>query len=281
VLAGKHLLVTGGTLGIGYACALKALEEGADVTLCARTPSAVTAALEALERRFGAGRVQGMRADVGSQTDVESLFERTARHKPLDGVIHAAAVLPPIGSILDVEPDEWFDTVRINLFGAFLVTRTACRTMRPRGGRIVLFSGGGASGPFPNYTAYACSKVAVVRLVETVAQEMQPYGIEINALAPGFVVTRMHAQTIGAGSASGEAYLDRTKQEVERGGVPPGIPASCAAFLVSDRARGISGRFISAVHDRWEDLPEHASAIEGTDIFTLRRIVPADRGVTI
>jgi NAD(P)-dependent dehydrogenase (short-subunit alcohol dehydrogenase family) len=148
------------------------------------------------------------------------------------------------------------------------------------GGRIVVFSGGGASGPFPNYTAYACSKVAVVRLIETAALEMAPYGIEINCLAPGFVLTRMHKQTIEAGAMTvGADYFERTQSEIQRGGTPIEVAARAALFLASDRSSGITGKLVSARHDGWREWPDHISELQTNDIFTLRRILPKDRGM--
>jgi 3-oxoacyl-[acyl-carrier protein] reductase len=121
----------------------------------------------------------------------------------------------------------------------------------------------------------------VVRFVETVAHELRAEGIEINALAPGFVATRMHQETLAAGAeAAGSDYLERTKGELESGGVPPEVPAAAAVFLISDAARGITGKFVSAVYDGWQTWPEHLAEIEGSDLFTLRRIVPKERGLS-
>jgi 3-oxoacyl-[acyl-carrier protein] reductase len=214
--------------------------------------------------------------------DVDGAFERAERRfGPVNGLIHAAAVLEPIGTILDVDPAAWLRTIQIDLYGSFLVTRAACASMkRSGGGRIVLFSGGGAATPFPRYTAYACSKVAVVRLVESVALEMAPFGIEINAVAPGFVATRMHEATLAAGSAAGDDYLERTKIDLATGGVSPDVGAEAACYFVSEAARGISGRFVAAPWDGWATWRERAEAIAGSDLFTLRRIVPRDRGET-
>src|SRR5437867_1761397 len=130
------------------------------------------------------------------------------------------------------------EAIRINLFGTFLVARQACRLMKTRGGgRLVLFSGGGAATPFPHYTAYACGKAAVVRLTETLAQEMQPFNIQVNCVAPGFVVTRLHQETLVAGDRAGAAFLEQTKRQIESGGVPATVGAGAAAFLLSDAAR--------------------------------------------
>ena len=268
-LTGKSIVVTGGSMGIGEAAARTCLEAGASVTICARGAGA----LEQASRRLATDGYKNLETavtDVSSATAVRSAFDRAyARFARVDGVIHAAAVLEPIGSIYDVDPQAWLRTVEIDLFGTFLVTREACLRMRERGGRIVLFSGGGASAGYPYFTAYACSKVAVVRFAESIAEEVRADGIEINALAPGAVATRMLEQRQSAGDLD---TGDRTTVPVERG-------AKAAAFLVSDAARGITGKFVAAVYDDYASWPGRLREIDSSDAFTLRRIVPKDRGM--
>lgn len=278
-LTRKAIVVTGGTHGIGAAVVEIALQSGALVTLCARTRTDVHAAIDAFASKGDGDRVHGVVADVSRPEDVGSLFaEATSRFGPIDGVVHAAAVIGPIGRAGDLDPTAWWDAVRVDLFGSYLVIAEACRRMDGRGGRIVAFSGGGATMPFANYSAYAASKAAVVRLVESIALEYREAGIALNAVAPGFVATRMHDATLAAGAAAGAEYLERTRREIGAGGSPPELGARCACFLLSDEARGINGRIISAVWDDWETLPSRIDEIADTDAFTLRRIVPRDRG---
>lgn len=281
-LDGKHIVVTGGSTGIGFEVSREALKVGANVCFCARNPVGIEGALSKLScEGFGPERVRGFSADVSSHEQVQQLFVEAERSfGPLNGLAHAAAVMGPIGPVIEIEPEEWLDALRIDLFGTFLVAREAARRMAEgQNGRMVLFSGGGASGPFENYTAYACSKVAVVRFTETLAQELSFRSIEVNCIAPGFVATRIHDATIQAGANAGRAYLQRTKDELAKGGTPPSVAAKAATFLLSDSARGISGKFVSAVHDGWLEWPEHLAELQESEIFTLRRILPRDRGM--
>ncbi|HEX7120556.1 MAG TPA: SDR family oxidoreductase [Longimicrobiales bacterium] len=280
-LAGKAVLVTGGSMGIGLACAEEALAAGACVTIAARGGDALDAAAARLAERHGAERVHAVVADVGREADVAALVaaavERMGR---IDGLVHAAAVIGPIGPALDVDPTAWLDAVRVDLWGAFLAARAVGRVMRERGGgRMVLLSGGGATSPFPNYSAYACSKAGVVRLVETLAIELADHDIEVNALAPGFVATRIHEATLDAGVRAGADYLERTRRELASGGVPAALAGRAAVFLLSDRAAGITGRLVAAPWDEWWSWPERREALAASDLFTLRRIAPGDRGV--
>lgn len=267
-------------MGIGFAVAEHIARAGARVVICARGRERLAEAATAL-RGMGDVPVLAVRADVAQSADVERLFAAAAEFGTVSGVVHCAAVLGPIGSLVDVDPEAWLETVRINLFGAALVTRAACRQMiaAANGGSIVLLSGGGAGGPFPNFTAYACSKAAVVRFTETVALEMEPHRIRVNCVGPGLVATRMQDQTLAAGAAAGRAYLEKTKAELAQGGVSPAVAARAVRFLLSARAADITGRFVAAPYDGYEGWPDHGAEIRDSDLFTLRRIVPRDRGM--
>ena len=196
MLKDKSVVVTGGSRGIGFACAAEALRAGASVTLCARGGGELRAAHDLLAGEFGADRVASVVTDVAREADVERLCETAvAAFGGLDAVMHAAAVCRRSARCSRSMPMRGAPTWRS--------TSSAPSRSSPRGathartGRTYrrLFRRRGF-GPVSQYTAYACSKVAVVRFVETVAQELRAEGIEINALAPGFVATRMHQETL-------------------------------------------------------------------------------------
>lgn len=310
-LVGRGVVITGGSTGIGYACAAEVLAAGGRVVIAARGAETLQASAARLAGEYGAGRVRGVVADVSREGEVAALFEEAAEWLgEVSGVVHAAGVLGPIGPLAELEPAAWLETIQVNLYGSYLVSAAAVRALigqRPVAagagevsgevagetsdevageaavpvsrGSIVLLSGGGAATPFPRYSAYACSKAAVVRLAETLAVEVAPLGIRVNALAPGFVATRIHEATLAAGGErAGEDYLRRTREQLAEGGVPPELAGRAAAFLLSDESAGITGRLVSAPWDRWWEWPGHLEEIGGGDLFTLRRIVPRDRG---
>lgn len=279
-LRGKNLLITGGSMGIGRATVELCLRAGARVVLCARGQEAIDGTVEALQEK-GYQQVRGIAADVtdavrmdAAMTFVEESFGT------LHGVAHAAGVYGPIGQVVDVDPALWMKAVENNLFGTFVTVRQACLRFRSSGGgRIVLFSGGGASTAFPNYTSYACSKVAMVRFAETVAVEMSADGIEINCVSPGFVATRMHEQTLASGpDRAGREFWNSTREWLSAGGLSAGVGGSAAAYLLSDAARGISGKLVAAQHDDWSDWHRHLAELQGSELFTLRRVLPRERG---
>jgi len=280
MLTGRTIVVTGGSMGIGFACAKECVQEGAAVVICARGEAELASATEHLEDMPGA-RILSVRADVSNQEDVCRVLDSALEFGGLDGVINAAGIYGPIGPVTKVDPEQWFDAIRINLFGTFLVARESARIMQERRthGSIVLMSGGGAATPFPNYTSYACGKVGVVRLAETMAQEVMEFGIRINTVAPGFVITRFHYQTLAAGEELAGAFVETTRQKITEGGVHPSVAARTCAFLLSDKSAGITGRFVAAPYDGWDKWPEHLDSIVNSDLFTLRRIVPNDRGM--
>jgi NAD(P)-dependent dehydrogenase (short-subunit alcohol dehydrogenase family) len=278
-LQNKNIVVTGGSMGLGLESARSCLKYGANVAICARGRDDLDRAESELRAEFPTSRVLRFVADVSHEAQVNELFASVvSAFGRIDGVIHAAGVYGPIGPITDLEPDAWWDAVRINLFGTFLVARAAAREMnKTGGGRIVLYSGGGAAAPFPNYTAYASSKVGVVRLTETIAQELAPT-IEVNCIAPGFVVTRLHQETLAAADRAGGDFLEKTRAQLQTGGVPATVGAEAAAFFVSSAAQGITGKFVAAPYDAYSEWPTHLEALRTQDIFTLRRILPRERG---
>jgi NAD(P)-dependent dehydrogenase (short-subunit alcohol dehydrogenase family) len=147
-------------------------------------------------------------------------------------------------------------------------------------GKIVQISGGGATNPMPRLTAYATSKAAVVRFAESLALEVQDHGIDVNAIAPGALDTRLLDEVIAAGpGAVGQDFYDRMVKTKAQGGTPLAVGAALAVFLASRASDGITGRLISAVWDPWATLPERLDDLRKTDVYTLRRIVPKDRGL--
>ena len=273
-------LVTGGSHGIGKAVVRRLLKDGAKVAFCGRQPDDLKST--ASELAPSGAHVLPFVADVSDERQVEKLVGATLeRFGRIDILVNNAGIYGPIGPSWENDPERWREAVTVNLFGVFLMCRHVVPVMIKAGrGKIINMSGGGAATPFPRFTAYAVSKAAVVRFTETLAREVVAQGIQVNAIAPGFVVTRLHQQTLAAGERAGIDFLRRTQEEMAGGGVDSGIPADLVAFLASEASDHITGKFISAVWDQWREFPDHLDEIEKTDVYTLRRIVPGDRGMT-
>lgn len=281
-LRGRGILITGGNQGLGKAIAEECVREGADVVLCARDAGLLQAAADELSRIAGGSKVLIHRADVAEPDQAQGLVEYAAANLPnFTGLVNNAGVYGPMGLVEDVDWPEWVDGIRINLYGTVLPCRYALPFFRKAGyGKIVNLSGGGATAPLPRISSYATSKAAVVRFTETLAMETIEAHIDVNAIAPGALNTRLLDEVLEAGPERvGQAFHERALKQKQQGGAPLGKGASLASFLLSAESDGITGRLISAVWDGWADLPRRWSEIGPTDVYTLRRIVPKDRGM--
>ncbi len=190
-----------------------------------------------------------------------------------------AGVYGPIGPIETVDWEEWTQAININLFGTVLMCREVIPILRARGyGKIINLSGGGATAPLPRFSAYAASKAAVVRLTETFAEELRDARVDVNAIAPGALNTRLLDQVIEAGpERAGAQFHARALKQQQEGGTALDQGADLAVFLASTASDGISGRLLSAVWDDWAALPAQRDTLAKSDVYTLRRIVPEDR----
>ena len=282
-LAGRNALITGASHGLGRAIAEAYLRAGANLCVCGRDAAALARVAAELSALAAPGqRVEAVTADVSRENDVQRLMAvAVEKFSRLHVLVNNAGVQGPLGRLEDVEWSEFVRTIEINLFGSAL----CCRALLPhfkahRYGKILQLSGGGATSPLPNLSAYAASKAAVVRLMETLAEEVRPFGIDVNAIAPGAMNTRMLDQVLAGGpSGVGQTYYDRMMKVKASGGAPLERGASLAVFLGSAESDGITGRLLAAVWDPWESLADHRADLEGTDVYTLRRILPKDRGL--
>jgi 3-oxoacyl-[acyl-carrier protein] reductase len=147
--------------------------------------------------------------------------------------------------------------------------------MRRRGGgKIVNISGGGATSPRPDFSAYGASKCALVRLTETLAEELREEKIDVNAVAPGAMNTRMLDELLIAGpDAAPREFADAIKRKRE-GGAPPEKAAALVALLCSSLCNRITGKLISAMWDEWEKLPQRRAELAAGELYTLRRVTP-------
>lgn len=281
-LQGVRAIITGASQGFGLAVAGHFVSEGARVFLCARNEARLRdAAALVAERARSGGAVHWTRADVTDAADVDRVTrEALAAFGGLDALVCNAGVYGPKGAIEDVDWNEWVHALNVNLLGTILCCRSVLPHFRTRRyGKIILLSGGGATKPMPFLSAYAASKAAVVRFGETLAGEVREAGIDVNAVAPGALNTRLLDEVLEAGpSAVGEAFYAQSLKQKETGGTPLETGARLCAFLASPESNGITGRLLSAVWDPWPDLPGRRDELAASDIYTLRRIVPEERG---
>lgn len=281
-LKGLNALITGGSRGLGKAIAEKFLCEGANVVVCAREEAVLDKAKTELEKVARAGqKVRGKSCDVSSEQQVSDLISYAISELgSINILVNNAGIYGPMGPTEAVSLDEWIRAIEVNLYGVLLPCRAAIPHFKTIGkGKIIIISGGGATNPLPNISAYAASKAAVVRLSETLAEELRPFSIDINAVAPGALNTRLVDEVLKAGPEKvGQAFYAKNQKWANEGGTPLSLGASLCAYLASKASDGITGKLISAQWDPWSRLDQYRNELAKSDIYCLRRITPEDRG---
>ncbi len=272
-LEGQVAVITGAGRGIGRAIALAYAREGARLALASRSESELEHAVVAVSE-IGAEAI-AVPTDVTSQADTERLSQATVeRFGRIDVLVNNAGISGPIGPLQDNDIAEWVDTINVNLTGTFLVCRAVIPVMLEQGGgRIINLSGAGAANAWSNMSAYCSSKVAVVRLTEVLAQELEGQGISVNALGPGSVHTSMWEKMTEQAAEAGADFIHGLGQRVlSGGGAPIDDCAELAVWLASGESGALSGRLISAAADDFRGLSPRIAEIMAGDAGTLRRV---------
>jgi NAD(P)-dependent dehydrogenase (short-subunit alcohol dehydrogenase family) len=273
-LQGKNIVITGGSQGIGFAVAKKCINEGAQVVIAARNQTDLLRSVAELKGSPGA-TVLSYTLDISDVNKVKAFASWCVNEVgDISGLVNCAGVYGPIGRTTAVDLQEFKEAININFLGAvYMCSLFAPILKSPSHKKIVNYSGGGAASPFPNYSAYATSKIALVRYTENIALELAAENIDINCIAPGFVITRLHQKTLAAGSeAAGASFYEGTKKQMETGGISSEKAANLTAFLLSDESDGITGKFISAPWDPWDSLQFQGRLRSDNDFCTIRRI---------
>jgi NAD(P)-dependent dehydrogenase (short-subunit alcohol dehydrogenase family) len=282
----RAAIITGGNRGLGLAIGEAFVAAGADVFLCARDAAPLEEARAALQRVAAPGqRVLARSADVSKPDLARAVVEEAiAAFSQVSVLVNNAGVYGPKGAVESLasedERDQWVRAIEINLMGSVWMASALVPHLRAQQyGKIIQLSGGGATAPLPRLSAYAASKAAAVRFAETLAEELRDDHVDVNSIAPGALNTRLLDEILAAGPEQvGEAFFAKAQQQKSAGGAPLERAAALAVFLASAASDGISGKLISALWDPWEDFPRLRDDLRKSDVYTLRRIVPAERG---
>ena len=267
-LKGKCVLITGAGRGIGKRLALGFSAAGARVALLARSKAELD--LANLEIEHNGGTSLRLRADVRDYEQLAAAVERMrSSYGKVDVLICCAAIMGPIGSFLESPQNQWMDTIQTNLIGVSNSIRAVLPQMvARRSGKIIAMGGRGSADPRPNFSAYAASKAATARLIETLAEELSEYNVQANMMSPGGAYTHMTDEILQAGDRAGSKEIERATQIRITGGMPAQKQTDLALFLASDESNHISGKLIH-VNDDWRRL-EHASV--SPELYTVRRV---------
>ena len=278
---GRTVLVTGASRGLGECLAKRFWEDGYSLALVARDGKALASVENSLEKRKQQ-TCNLFPCDLGSQLDVAKLIvDVKARLPRLDVLIHNAAMHGPIGPLVENDLALWNAAMQVNFLAPVALSQGLIPLMGQQGGgSIIGLSGGGATGPRANFSAYASSKVALVRFCETLAQETRSLAIRVNCIAPGAMKTALLGEVLTQGQGvAGEREFVIANQVFQEGGASMDQVAKLALFLAGEESIGITGKMISAVWDRWEQWPEHLAELSQSDAYTLRRIAGCERGL--
>lgn len=280
-LKNKTAIITGANQGFGLEVAKFFAKEGANILITARDIRKLEEAKAEIELLSG-GRVEILQSDVSIPIDNQKTVDRAVDlFGKIDILVANAGVYGPKGPSEEVNWEEWSKAIDINLKGAVLSCISVMSHMKKnRFGKIIILSGGGATKPMPNISAYAVSKAGLVRFAETIAEELRDFNINVNAVAPGALNTRLLNEVIEAGPVKvGKFFYEQSLKQSETGGTPLDKGAKLCLYLASDESNGITGKLISAVWDPWEIFGEKKKELNNSDIYTLRRIVPEDRNL--
>jgi NAD(P)-dependent dehydrogenase (short-subunit alcohol dehydrogenase family) len=281
ILTKKVAIITGANQGLGLEIAKKYAAAGANLMLCARNGVLLDSALKEIKKYITNDQiVLAQQVDISKEKEVSSVVESTLKQLGACHIlVNNAGIYGPKGNVEGVDWVEWTKVIEINVYGSVLM----CRELIPhfkkqRYGKVIQLSGGGATNPLPYLSAYAVSKAAIVRFIETLAEEVREFGIDVNAIAPGALNTRMLDEILEAGPEKvGKTFYDRAVKQKKDGGAPIELGADLALFLASSSSNGITAKLISAVWDNWKEWPNHIADLNTSDVYTLRRIAGRDR----
>jgi NAD(P)-dependent dehydrogenase (short-subunit alcohol dehydrogenase family) len=271
LLSGKTVVLTGGNGGIGTAIAKRLLDEGARVAVADVSRQGLISVHQVL-RAFD--RLKTYEIDVSNIDDVLAFKKRVIEeHGAVDILINAAGIQRPIGAFLDNNLSEWVRNIQVTLLGTVICCQIFGAIFKEKkAGKIINFAGGGANSPRPNFSAYGAAKAAVVRFTETLAEELRPFNIQVNAVSPGVIRTQMIEETLEAGYYKAGPEYDQLKAREISGFDDPVNVAELVCYLASQSSNWLTGRNISAVWDPWREWTTKSPEELDKNLYVLRRI---------
>jgi NAD(P)-dependent dehydrogenase (short-subunit alcohol dehydrogenase family) len=277
-LSGQVALITGGGRGIGRVFAQTLAAAGAKVAVAARSEDELARTVALVEE--AGGQALALPLDVTDRRAVEQVVNSVERLLgPPALLVNNAGVSGPFNTMWEVDPDEWWRAMDINLRGSFLCARAVLAGMiERRYGRIINIASHAGVYRWPQVSAYSVSKAALVKLTENLAVETKRLGVAVFAVHPGIVTIGLTEAALAI-SAAPDTPIGRAtgwvRQQVEAGNaVPPERSAELVLRLAAGLADALSGRYLT-VFDDLDTLIAQAAEIQRDDLYTLRVRKPA------
>jgi 3-oxoacyl-[acyl-carrier protein] reductase len=239
----KVAVITGAGRGLGRAIALAFAEEGARVVIVSRSREEIDRV--AGEINAMGSKVLALRGDVSRSGEVSRLMQEVMnRFSRLDILVNNASVMGPPRFLQDADVESWEKAIAINLHGVFFCSREAALIMsRQRGGKIINITSGLGQMPYPRFCAYAVSKAGVSQMTRSLAEELKECRIQVNAIDPGVMDTRLQKdlRNLGASVLGKDIHEHFLQYEREGRLKDPAVVASLAVFLASPEADHLTG----------------------------------------
>jgi NAD(P)-dependent dehydrogenase (short-subunit alcohol dehydrogenase family) len=278
-------LITGASGGLGSFLSCLLWDRGYSLILISRSLNNLEATRALLSKK----RSQScdlFACDMSRLDELNSVLESIERRFPeISLIVNNAGAHGPIGDFSKVNFQEWVDLFNVNLFGhAAIIRKFIPQLTRSNNGSIINIAGGGATSPRENFSAYATSKTAIVRLGEILAIELAQFNISVNSISPGAMPTKLLREVAESPEeAAGANELDLAKKvflstDAEKNQIFKRV-GELVLFLASPRGRKITGKLISAQWDNWHEWQLHLDDLLQSDVYTIRRIIGKDRGM--
>jgi NAD(P)-dependent dehydrogenase (short-subunit alcohol dehydrogenase family) len=268
ILTGQVAIVTGGGRGIGRATAQALAAAGASVAVVARSTNQLAETVALIEA--SGGRAIAFTADVTQREAIEQMAHEVEQQLgSVDLLVNNAGIVSPLGPFWEIDPDEWWRSMEINLRSMLLCTRAVLPSMIARHrGRIINLTSGAGLAPILYGSAYCTSKASVIRFTDALAIETKGYGISVFAVHPGNIRTTMAEYLME--SAAGQKWTPGFRKIFDEGRDTPMESAiQLMLSLVSGKADALSGRYIAVTYDL-DELMRRAEEIQKNDLYTLR-----------
>jgi len=280
-LDNKTALITGASSGLGLEISKAFLKEGANLILCSRSLSSLNQqSKELIKIKKPNQEIIFFSTDITNEKEVDNLISKSlSEFKTIEILVNNAGIIGPKGNFEDLDWGEWIYALKTNFLGsAYLIKKLLPIFKKNNYGRIIQISGGGATSPLPYQSIYAASKAGIVRLIETIACEVEDFNISANCIAPGALNTKILDEYVESGpSKLGNTFYQKILKQRDLGGAPIEKAVNLSVALASENFPLLKGKLISAVWDDWENIEQFYNELKNTDVYTLRRITAKDR----